>query len=206
MNKNTTERNILNKIKRNKKGSIFFAEDFLSYGDSQSINRALARLKEKGILIRLSFGIYLHPKKDDILGILYPSLDEVAKTIAKRDKARIIPTGVYALNKLGLSTQISMNIVYLTDGSPRNIKIGKSTIKFKKTAPRILTIKGEISGLVIQALKEIGKGNISDEQINKIIILLKNEKNENLEHDMKLAPAWIRDILKNKRDNNETMV
>ena len=135
------------------------------------------------------------------LGILYPSLDEVAKTIAKRDRARIIPTGVYALNKLGLSTQIPMNIVYLTDGSPRNIKIGKSTIKFKKTAPRILTVKGEISGLVIQALKEIGKENISDEKINKIIILLKNEKNENLEHDMKLAPAWIRDILKNKVTN-----
>ena len=206
MNKIITEKRILNKIRRNKKGSIFFAEDFLSYGDPQTINRALARLKEKDVLIRISFGIYLYPRKDDILGILYPSLDEVAKTIAKRDRARIIPTGVYALNKLGLSTQIPMNIVYLTDGSPRNIKIGKSTIKFKKTAPRNLTVKGEISGLVIQALKEIGKDNIGDDQISKIISVLEKEKNENIEHDMKLAPAWIRDILKRKRDNYEAMV
>lgn len=201
MNRIITEKKILYKIKRNKKGSIFFAEDFFSYGDSHSINRALARLKEKEILVRLSFGIYLYPKKDDILGIIYPSLDEVAKTIAKRDKARIIPTGVYALNKLGLSTQIPMNIIYLTDGSPRNIKIGKSTIKFKKTAPRILTAKGKISSLAIQALKEIGKDNISGEQISKILNALEKEKNENIEHDIKLAPAWIRDILKKKRDS-----
>ena len=148
------------------------------------------------MLIRLAHGIYLYPKIDKELGILYPSTEEIAKAIARRDKARIIPTGVYALNRLGLSTQVPMKIVYLTDGAARSIKIGKRTISFKKTSPKNLMTKGEISMLAIQALKELGQNNIDDEIFKQLIIVLKKETEENILHDAKLAPAWINKILK----------
>ncbi len=35
----------------------------------------------------------------------YPSVEDIAQAIAKRDKANIVPMGAYALNRLGLSTQ-----------------------------------------------------------------------------------------------------
>jgi len=177
------------------KGSVLFVSDFLEYGNSESVKKALLRLKEKEILIRLAHGIYLYPKIDKELGTLYPSTEEIAKAIARRDKARIVPTGVQALNKLGLSTQLPMKVVYLTDGAARTINIGKRTIVFKKTSPKNLLVKGEISGLAIQALKTIGQNKVDEKTIEKIQANLKNEKKENIINDAKLSPAWINKIL-----------
>jgi hypothetical protein len=190
------EKVLLEKINSLKKGSILFAEDFLSIGSSTSINRALSRLLEKGVLIRLAKGIYLYPKINNIIGPLYPSLNEIALEIAKRDKARIIPTGIEALNQLNLSTQVPMNVVYLTDGSARKIKVGNRSIKFKKTSPKNLSIKSEITGLVIQALRALGKDGVSDEQLIILLQSLKKESRFLVEHDAKLAPSWIREIMK----------
>ncbi|HNM31346.1 MAG TPA: DUF6088 family protein [Chitinophagales bacterium] len=179
------------------KGSILFVADFLDSGSPDSIKKALYRLtNEKNLLIRLAHGVYLYPKTDKELGTLYPSTEEIAKAIARRDKARIIPTGVYALNRLGLSTQVPMKIVYLTDGATRSIKIGKRTISFKRTSPRNLMTIGKISTLAIQALKEIGQENVDDEILKQLKVVLKKETQENILHDAKLAPAWINKILK----------
>jgi myosin-crossreactive antigen len=142
----------------------------------------------------LARGIYLYPKKDNILGVIYPDIETIAQEIAKRDNARIIPTGAQALNLLGLSTQVPLKVVFLTDSSPRTITINNRTIKFKKTSPKNLAIKGHITGLAIQALKEIGKDKVTWEQIKIIKEQLKKEQLETLYHDMKLAPSWIADI------------
>jgi len=182
-------------LKKLPRGSILFVDDFLDFGNSESIKKALFRLKEKELLIRLAHGIYMYPKKDKDIGVLYPSAEEIAVAIAKRDRARIIPTGVQALNKLGLSTQIPLKVVFLTDGAARSIKIGKRTITFKKTSPKNLLAKGEISGLVIQALKSIGQNKIENYMLTKLLTTLKTEKKEIILHDAKLAPAWINKIL-----------
>ena len=186
---------VIDELKKLQKGTILFVDDFLDFGNPESVKKALYRMEEKGLLIRLAHGIYLYPKKDKTLGVLYPSAEEIAIAIAKRDRARIIPTGIQALNKLGLSTQIPLKIVFLTDGAARSIKIGKRTITFKKTSPKNLLAKGEISGLVIQALKSIGQHKVEEEVLTKLLNLLKKEKKENILHDAKLAPAWINKIL-----------
>ncbi|MDA9262674.1 DUF6088 family protein [bacterium] len=187
---------IENKIKSMKRGSILFPSNFDDKGNVEVVKKSLLRLENKKFLVRLAHGIYLYPKQDKLLGILYPTIEEIAVAIAERDKARIIPTGTTALNKLGLSTQIPMNIVFLTDGAPRSIVVGKRTIKLKRTSPKNLAVKGEITSLIIQALKEIGKDNITAEQLEKIKIHLEKEKQEIIAHDAKLAPAWISKIMK----------
>ena len=187
---------IENKIKSMKRGSILFPSNFDDKGNVEVVKKSLSRLENKKFLVRLAHGIYLYPKQDKLLGILYPTIEEIAVAIAERDKARIIPTGTTALNKLGLSTQIPMNIVFLTDGAPRSIVVGKRTIKLKRTSPKNLAVKGEITSLIIQALKEIGKDNITAEQLEKIKIHLEKEKQEIIAHDAKLAPAWISKIMK----------
>lgn len=189
------ENTIAETLKTYPKGSVLFVDDFLDYGNSESIKKALLRLKEKEILVRLAHGIYLYPKVDKELGVLFPSTEEIAKAIARRDKARIVPTGVQALNKLGLSTQVPMKVVYLTDGAARTVKVGKRTITFKKTSPKNLLVKGKMSGLAIQALKTIGQSKVDEKTIEKIQTILKNEKKENIINDAKLSPAWINKIL-----------
>ena len=189
------ESQIEKKIKANKRGKIYFPASFYRYGTEAAIHQAFKRLYEKGTLSRIAHGIYLYPKTDPELGTLYPSIDEIAMAIAKRDKARIIPNGAQALNILGLSTQVPMKIVYLTDGAQRDISIGNQSIKFKKTSPRNLAAKGEISGLVIQALREIGKDNATADQLDKIRELLKNEDPTVVENDAGIAPLWISRIM-----------
>lgn len=195
MRRPQVENRIAEAVKSLPAGSVLFVDDFLDYGNPESVKKALFRLKEKQILVRLAHGIYLYPKIDEELGLLYPSTEDIAKAIARRDKMRIIPTGVQALNKLGLSTQVPMNIVYLTDGASRIVSIGKRTIEFRKTSPKNLLAKGEISVLVIQALKTIGQNGLDEGTILKIQSILKNEKKENIMHDAKLSPAWINKIL-----------
>lgn len=183
-----TEENIEKSIKRKAKGSLLFPEDFSNLGTSIAVRKALQRLREKGLIKQVAHGIYVRPKINDFIGEVMPSAEEIALGIARRDKIRLLPTGSYALNALGLSTQIPVNIVFLTDGAARTIKVGKRTIKLKKTTPKNLVAKGEISGLVIQALREIGKDKVTNEELQKIKELLKKEEPNNLRHDIALAP------------------
>lgn len=187
---------IKQRIEQGKTGTIYFAKDFSDLGEDGLIYKALYRLDKNRFLIRITNGIYLYPVIDKSLGILYPSTDSVAKAIAKRDNARILPTGSQALNMLGLSPQVPMNVVYMTDGSPRRIAIGNRKITFKKTSPRNFEYKGKIVPLVVFALKEIGKENITSnhlEQIEKVFI--KTEDIKVLLNDVNLAPAWIKKII-----------
>ncbi|MEZ4987630.1 MAG: DUF6088 family protein [Saprospiraceae bacterium] len=189
------EKQIEKIIKSKPRGTLVLPADFLLYGTSKAVQKSLERLEDKQVIIRVAQGIYVRPKISKLIGPLTPSAEEVAEAIAKRDRIRTVPTGSYALNALGLSTQVPMNIVLLTDGSPREIKIGKRTIKFKKTTPKNLLAKGKISRLVIQALKEIGNGKVTTEEEHKIVDLLKKEDEKDLKHDIALAPVWIQKIM-----------
>ena len=189
------ENKVLEHLKYRQRGKIYFTNDFATLGTSESIRKSLSNLVKKDILIRLTQGIYLYPKIDKELGVLYPSVDDVCRAIAKRDKARIEPTGIFALHSLGLSTQIPVNVVYLTDGIPRKIKYGNRTIKCKKTAPKNLAMKGKVSSLVIAALKQIGKENVSQEVELQLTKALKKESVENVKHDAQLAPVWISKLI-----------
>ena len=164
-------------------------------GTSKAVSKALERLVEKEDLSRVSRGIYSRLRIDPILGAISPTTEEIAEAVRRRDKARIIPTGILALNALGLSTQVPMNLVYLTDGAARTIQIGKRKIVFKKTSPRNLAAIGSISSLAIQALREIGKDNVTEDEINSILRQLEKDPYR-LQHDIKLAPEWIRIIMR----------
>lgn len=130
-----------------------------------------------------------------MLGTVGPGTEEIAQAIARRDKARIVPTGAYALHALGLSPQVPMNVVYLTDGASRKVQAGKRKITFKTASPKNVSAVGRISRLVIQALRTIGKDNLTDAESEKIRELLGKEKKAHLAHDLRLAPEWIRKII-----------
>jgi hypothetical protein len=190
------EDKVLAKIKALPKGELFLPADFSELGSSEAVRLSLFRLEKEGEIIRVAQGIYVRPKISKLIGVLTPSAEEVAEAIAKRDRIRTVPTGSYALNALGLSPQVPMNIVLLTDGSPREIKVGKRTIKFKKTTPKNLLAKGQISRLVIQALKELGNDKVTSEEEQKIVDLLWKENEKDLKHDIALAPVWIQKIMR----------
>jgi len=194
----SVQNRIKDKLKKMPKGSIVFISDFSETGTDTAIRQALQRLSKDEFIIRLSQGIYYYPKIDKLLGLIKPSAEQIAEAIRNRDKARIIPTGSYAQYRLGLTTQIPMNVVYLTDGSPRKLQVGNQKITFKKTGPKNLSVEHTLTSLIIQALREIGEGNIEPEQLNQIreIIKKSNESkkiNENIRH----APSWVKKLILN---------
>jgi hypothetical protein len=185
---------ILEKIESGRRGRVLFIDDFENYGNPESVKKAMLRLCNKGVLYRLGHGIYCYPKIDKRIGIIPPNTDEIAQAIAKKNKVKLAVPGVVALNLLGLSTQVPMRVVYLTDGSSRTVKIGKRSIVFKRTSPKNLLAKGELSGMLIQALKVMGKDSIDEDIKKRIREILLNERRENILHDIKLAPFWIRQL------------
>lgn len=191
----SVEKQIEEHIEQSRGGSIFYPADFEGYGSIEAVNVALHRLVKLNTLKRLAFGIYAKPLKSKLIGDVYPGAEDVAIAIARRDNARLIPTGAYAQNRLGLSTQVPMRLVYLTDGPARKINVGKTTILFKKASPRKMALQGEISKLVVMALSDIGKGNVTTDEENRILNLLKKEKPELLKHDIRMAPRWIAEIM-----------
>ncbi|MDM1139174.1 MULTISPECIES: DUF6088 family protein [unclassified Empedobacter] len=193
----TSKNKIQTKISKSSFGEMFFLDDFSKYGSSDNIRKVLSRLENEGLVERLTHGIYLKPKKDLLLGKIYPTIDEIAKQIAKRDKARIAPTGVLALYLLGLTTQIPLKAVYLTDGSQREIKIGNRTIQFKKTVPKSFAIKDELLHLIVQAFKEIGQKEITDDFLNQIKPSILHLNEQVIQKQLKYAPVWIQKIINN---------
>jgi hypothetical protein len=192
----SVEYKIEKSIKARATGSLLFPDDFAGKGSADSIRKALLVLKDKGLIKSVAHGIYVRPKMNAYIGEVLPTAEEVAQAIAKRDKIRLVPTGAYSLHALGLSTQIPLKLVFLTDGAARTIKVGKRTIKLKKTTPKNLMAKGKISSLVIQALREIGKDKASPVELKQISNLLRKEDPQLLKHDIKLAPEWIKQIMK----------
>lgn len=178
-----------------KPGDLVFAADFKGKGTEAAIRKSLSRLVAEGAIKRAAHGIYYLPKIDPLFGELQPSAEEIAQKIADKERVRIQPTGAYALNKLGLSTQVPMKMVYLTDGVQRLLTIGKVKVKFKATTNKKLSMKGELSKLIILALEELDLKKIDTRREAKIRELLLKEDPEKLNHDLALAPGRIHDYI-----------
>ena len=165
--------------------------DFAHLNNDGLVTRALSRLEKEGVLIRLSQGLYLYPLQNKF-GVLRPSIEDIAYAIAEKDKARIIPSGLTALNKLGLSTQVTMNAVYLTDATARELTIGNRKIIFKRSAPRNFAYKTDLFPLIVAAMKELGK----DKQVAIIKQAIeKYGSPDEIKYDYSIAPQWIKQRL-----------
>ena len=127
------DKKLLNRIYGHGRGWVFTPNDFSDLGSRDAVASALKRYRQSGHIRRLARGLYDYPRTDPDLGILTPSPDAIARALAGRDAVRLQPSGAYAANLLGLSTQVPMKIVYLTDGPSRTVRIGKKQIILKSS-------------------------------------------------------------------------
>lgn len=187
-------------------GQLLFPSEYFSIGSPEAIHMAFSRLVRQNTLTRLGKGIYLKPKMDPELGQLYPSLEEIARKIAEKERVVIRPTGSYALNKLGLSTQVPTKVVFLTNGSPRTIRIGKGAITFKSTTPKKLSAKNDTVFLAIQALIALGEKGTTDKIIDTLCAILQREGPASIREDARSAPNHVAQTLyfiADKLENND---
>jgi hypothetical protein len=196
INTYSVDKKLLAKIYGHRRGWVFTPDDFKGLGSRDAVASALKRHKQAGLIRQLARGLYDYPRIDPALGLLSASSDTIAKALAGRDALRIQPSGAYAANLLGLSTQVPMKIVYLTDGRSRTVQIGKRQIILKQTSPRNMATAGRISGLVIQALRYLGQPHVGDEVIAQLERRLDRAARKQLLKDIRYAPAWIATIFR----------
>jgi hypothetical protein len=193
---NSTDDQILKAINGLGHGAVFVPTDFLSCGSRQAVDVVLHRLVRKGTIRRLARGIYDFPKVHPKLGKLLPSPEKIAEALVGRDCTRIQPTGAYAANILGLSEQVPAKVVFLTDGPSRTVKIGTTTIQLRRTTPKNMAMAGRLSGLLVQALRELGKEHITPERIEHLKRTIPLNARQELLKDIRFAPEWMHSIFK----------
>jgi len=190
---------IMSSIQSMERGTVFFPSDFAYLAiNSKLVLKVLERATRAQIILRLAMGIYCYPKVEEKygLGVLYPSYEEIAQRIAQRDNIKIVPTGAYAQNLLGLTTQVPMNVVFLTDGRTKTIKLFNGhTIRFSHAAQKNFAFKCKTLMLLTFALKDMGQDGITDEQTQRVRSLLVNIPLEQLKLDLHLMPDWIRNYI-----------
>ena len=174
---------------------MYINSDFADLGSPDAVRQALQRMQKDGMIVRVLRGIYCYPKIDNELGmgVLSPSFYDIAQAIARRDNSKIIPTPSFALNQLNLSTQVTANVVFFTNGSSRRINIGSGRgITFVHTSDnKMLAFKSYLMLLITLSMREIGEQSLTDKHLDIIKEHLRNVKKSDYNHDIKLMPVWI---------------
>lgn len=189
---------IKNRIEQHGQGWCFTLSDFMDLGNYDAIRKVLSRLNDIRYINRLTKGLYHFPRHHDKLGELPPQIDSVIAAMQRAHQIKCQPSGAYAANLLGISEQVPAKIIILTDGASKTIAIGNKTIIFKTTTPKNMATSDSITGLVIQAIKFIGKEQINNDHIARLKQRLSTDDINTLKRNAHLAPAWIAKLIKSE--------
>ena len=189
---NSLPQQLLKRIKQRGKGWVFTPHAFADLGESVNLAIALNRLSNRKVIRRLTRGVYDYPRSHEKLGELFPPAEAIANAIAERDGIRLLPSGAYAANLLGLSEQVPAKVVFLTDGKPRKIRIEKLIIEFRRGAPRYMALAATEAGMVIQALRHLGKEHVTDTTIKLLRTKLSKQSKKSLLQTINTVPGWMR--------------
>lgn len=183
------------RIKTLPEGSILFRSDFPEY-HTEFVGSILSELTNEGTLVKIAHGIYTKPRKSRF-GVVLPSVEKVVHAIAVRDNAEVLPSGMTALNLLGLSTQVPMNYTFLTTGSERTVNLSNRKVVLKRGVPKNFCYGTRLISLLVQALRVLKKENVGDGELNIIRQLVSKETDkETLIKDVDMMPAWMKRIIK----------
>ena len=191
----------LNQIRANiekaENGSVFVSTDFTDITDKKTVNMGLIRLADEGLIKKILFGVYYKPEFSKLLGeAVAPSPNKVAHALARNFGWTIVPCGDTALNLLGLSTQVPSQWIYVSDGAYKEYTFDNTTIKFKRTTNKEISKVSYKTALTIQALKALGKENITGQVILRLKKILTDEEKEKMLAESKSATSWVLEFIK----------
>ena len=188
----TYKEKILDRINTLKDGHVFIANDFFDIAGYETIRSALNRLVESNEITRIMKGIYFKPRYIEIIDeYTTPSIDEVAKAIARKYNWTIAPSGNTALNILGLSTQVPATWSYISDGRYVKFMVGNTMIEFKRRTNGDISKMSTMTAMIIQAIKAIGKDNVTEKEINFLKAKISPKEKEELLYNAKSTSVWV---------------
>lgn len=197
MGKEKIQERILKKI-REDHFDAFTAKDFIEISNIKTINKNLERMSNDGIARRIITGVYDIPEFSSILNeFSVPSIPATANAIARANNWKISPSGLSALNYLGLSTQVPAQYIYVSSGPYKIYSINGTQLIFKHTNNRLMFDASPSTSLLIQAIKAISRNNITVKHKNLIRDLYKtNLEKKLILKESKMTTAWIYEVIK----------
>lgn len=171
-------------------------QDFLDLGSRAGVDQTLSRLVRKGTLHRVDRGIYTYPKISKLADERSPKTEAVAKAMARRGSQRLLPAGMYAAKLLGLTDKVPARVEYLTDGPSRQAVVGHVPVVLKKTTPKNLAAADRVTGVLIQALRFMGRPHIGPDVVETLRQHFSEKEKNQLLRDVPLAPAWMGQVFR----------
>lgn len=181
---------ILRRVKGKGPGAVFTAMDFTDLGSRDALDQALARLARSGSIRRVDRGVYDLPRTHPVMGPVWPAADVVARAVAKQTGSQLKVSGAAAANALGLSTQVSAKVEYLTDGPSRNIRVGNLAVRLKNAGLVDMLLPQTRAGMAIVALRHLGR-NAAPAVVPRLAATLDDVDKKNL---LKVRPrlrGWL---------------
>ena len=198
---------ILRRIRAKQRGWVFTAKDFADITSRNAIGVTLHRLAKIGVIRKIGYGIYDFPAQHPKIGKLGPTLDAITSAITTRTGDIIQPSSAQLANQLGLDNQVPAKPAYITSGKAVKKKIANYPITFDHSKFLNKNSWSINSAKVINVLHYMGKGNITDDMINKCRKILNRRDKAQLKNNLKQLPYWIIPyILKIIRTKNENTV
>lgn len=191
----STTNAILKRIRAKHRGFVFTPKEFAHLGTRAAVDQALSRLHRSGQIRRLTRGVYEFPKVHPKIGLLSPSPEAIATAIAKRSASRISVSPAKAANLLGLSTQVPMQNIFWTEGPSRTVRIGSQTVSLKHVAPSKMIGAGTEAGIVVQAVRSLGKEGINEIPVRSLANRLAPPVKRAVQRLVPAAPAWSQPVL-----------
>jgi hypothetical protein len=187
---------IVSRIYGTGRGWAFSQSDFADLGTRAAVDKSLQRLAAKGTIRRVMRGLYDYPEYSKRLKVIMgPNVDQVARALARKFRWSIQPTGMAALNVLGLSTQVQGRYAYMSDGPNRKYNLDGKELTFVHTAVRDSGFKLRESALLVEGLKALGPSRITEDIITKLQDTIPEELQPKILKDTRTAVAWVRDMI-----------
>ena len=173
-------------------GWVCTPKDFLDLGSREAVDQAMSRLAKAGRLRRVGHGLYDAPRFSNVLNRSAPvHLDAAIAALARRDGVRIMPDGLVAANRLGLTNAVPAKASYVTDGHSRTLKIDGRTVRFRHAGPSVMLWAGRPAGPVVQALRWLGPRAAADrEVVSTLKRYLPDHVKFDLLHNSRDLPGW----------------
>ena len=190
---------------RGKGAWVCTPRDFLGLGSREAVDQALSRLTKANKLRRIGHGLYDMPRFSSVLGRSAPAdMDAVVSALARRDGVRIMPDGLAAANRLGLTNAVPARASYLTDAASRTLQIDGRTVRFRHGKPRIMQWAGRPAAPVVQALDWLGPAAARDAQVvAKLRRGLTDDVKHDLEENISDVPGWAAPLVRSIVDDQK---
>ena len=178
-------------------GNIFIASDFADIANANTVRSALYRLVQNGSLRRILNGIFEKPKFSRLLNeYVAADPDAVAKALARSYHWTIAPCGNTALNLLGLSTQVTAVWSYISDGPYKTYRWNNTKLEFKHRTNKEITGLSYMTILVVQALKTLGKENVTSKTIRVLRSRLSEDDRAAMLIEAAESTDWVYDTIR----------